>query len=672
MCGIAGRVNLTGDRDPISIELLSNMVRAVRHRGPDEFGYYRDTCAGLAHARLSIIDLTSGQQPISNEDQTLWIVFNGEIFNYIELKKELIDHGHRFRTQSDTEVIIHAYEQWGKSCFERFNGQWALALWDSIQKKLVLCRDRVGVRPLYVREEGTRVWFASEIKSIFADPSIPIEINPEGLDQTFTYWSSIAPTTIFKGIEELLPGSMRVYQFGKPREEHVYWYPSFPLRTQTTIGDPNKMSLQEATEILDSKLMNATKLRMVRSDVPVGSYLSGGIDSSLIAWLGRRWKEGEFRTFSIRFADAEFDETVFQRKMASILESKHEEITVTRNDIAGVFPDVIYHTERPVLRTAPAPLYILSRLVRNSGFKAVLTGEGADEMLAGYDIFREAKIRRFMANDPDSKVRPALFDRLYPYLARSPQKTKGMAIEFWKKGLSRINSPAFSHEPRWDTTSSLKKFLSENILSLVKSPTQPHFLKNLPEEFNLWDPLAQAQYLEVQSLFASYIISSQGDRMLMANSVEGRFPFLDADVMEFCNSLPAEYKLIGLNEKNILKRVARGKIPEEIIERKKQPYRAPDAVSFVTGKVPEYVTEMFSERMIKESGLFNPKTVSGLYSKCMDLAKKESGEYNFSNNDNMGFIGILSTQLLFFHYIYGKPEYDVAPVHFTTVFDKLN
>ena len=536
----------------------------------------------------------------------------------------------------------------------------------------MLCRDRVGVRPLYVREEENIVWFASEIKSIFADPSVPREIDPRGLDQTFTYWSSIAPTTIFRGIDELIPGSMRIYQPGKQREEHVYWYPSFAPREQTASDEPNKMSLQEATEILDSKLMNATKLRMLRSDVPVGSYLSGGIDSSLIAWLGRRWKEGEFRTFSIRFADAEFDETPFQHKMASVLDSKHEEITVTRSDIAEVFPYVVRHTERPVLRTAPAPLFILSRLVRESGFKAVLTGEGADEMLAGYDIFREAKIRRFMARDPNSKIRQLLFDRLYPYLARSPQKTKGMAIEFWKKGLNRIDSPTFSHEPRWDTTSKLKKFLSDDVIALVASSPLPYFLEHLPHEFGSWDPLAQAQYLEIESLFSSYIISSQGDRMLMANSVEGRFPFLDSEVMEFCNNLPAEYKLVGLNEKSILKRVARGRVPEEIIERKKQPYRAPDAVSFVTGKVPEYVNEMFSEKMINETGLFNLKTVRGLYTKCMEMARNVSGEYNFSNNDNMGFIGILSAQLLFYYFIQTTPGHSGAPVHFTTVIDKLN
>ena len=671
MCGIAGRVNLTDGKEPISRELLAKMVSAVRHRGPDEFGYYRDAYAGLAHARLSIIDLTTGQQPLSNEDQTIWIVYNGEIFNYIELKKILQNLGHKFRTQSDTEVIVHAYEEWGNNCFEKFNGQWAIAIWDSIRKKLILCRDRVGVRPLYIKENNNQVWFASEIKSIFADSSVSREINPEGLNQTFTYWATIAPTSIFSGIEEIRPGSYVIFECNKNREDHVYWRPSFPLSRLDPTYEVNKMTLLEASEVLEEKLMNATKLRMVRSDVPVGSYLSGGIDSSLIAWLGRKWKEGEFRTFSIRFADAEFDETEFQKKMVSTLDSKHEEIIVTREDIANVFPDVIYHTERPVLRTAPAPLFMLSKLVHDAGFKAVLTGEGADEMLAGYDIFREAKIRRFLANNPDSQIRARLFERLYPYLARSPQKAKGMAIEFWKKGLKHIESPTFPHEPRWETTSNLKKFLSEDIHNKINSSPQPDFLKHLPQNFEYWDPLAQAQYIEIFSLFSSYIISSQGDRMLMAHSVEGRFPFLDADVMEFCNSLPAEYKLIGLNEKNILKKIARGKVPEEIILRKKQPYRAPDAISFVSGKIPDYVDELFSERMIKNSGLFNLKTTQGLFSKCREIVNKSSNDYNFSNNDNMGFIGILSTQLLYYKYVYERNVTSNSLIKFTTVIDKL-
>jgi asparagine synthase (glutamine-hydrolysing) len=669
MCGIAGYVNFREDREPPSVELMQRMVASIQHRGPDEFGYYRDNSAGLVHARLSIIDLTTGQQPISNENGSLWIVFNGEIFNYVELRKELLVAGHKFRTQSDTEVIVHSYEEWGENCFSRFNGQWAVALWDSRRKKLILCRDRVGVRPLFVRETDKCVWFGSEVKAIIADPEVTREINPRGIDQTFTYWATVAPTSIFSGIEEIKPGSLRIYEHDGKRSENIYWYPSYPTINHKSASLPFKLSLNEATKQLEEKLMNATKLRMLRADVPVGSYLSGGLDSSLIAWMGRRAKEGEFRTFSIRFADEEFDETEFQHKMASMLDSNHEEIVVTKSDIAEIFPDVIYHTERPVLRTAPAPLYILSRLVRNSGFKAVITGEGADEMLGGYDIFREAKIRRFMANLPNSEIRPKLFDRLYPYLARSPQRAKGMAIEFWKRGLDKISSPEFSHEPRWTTTAGLKKFLSDEIKADLKLHPSEDITKNLPDEFLSWDPLTRAQYLEIITLFSSYIISSQGDRMLMANSVEGRFPFLDSEVMEFCNSLPAEYKLIGLNEKNILKRVANGKIPEEIIRRKKQPYRAPDAASFFGSTRPSYVDEMFSESALKASNIFHIKLARGLYEKC--AATLASNDQLLSNIDNMGFVGILSTQLLFFNYISDIKKTNFNKVRFNTIIDKV-
>src|SRR5436309_5007766 len=212
MCGIAGIVNLNDRREPPSIELLRAMVGAIRHRGPDEFGVYRDQRAGLGHARLSIVDLSTGQQPLANEDETLWVVFNGEIFNFVELRDELENCGHVFRTHSDTEVIVHAYEEWGVESFPRFNGQWAVALWDSTENTLVLSRDRIGVRPLYVREQHDRVWFASEVKAIFADPSVPREIDLRGLSQTFTYWASIAPLSLYKGIEELRPGSTRVYR----------------------------------------------------------------------------------------------------------------------------------------------------------------------------------------------------------------------------------------------------------------------------------------------------------------------------------------------------------------------------------------------------------------------------------------------------------------------------
>lgn len=668
MCGIAGIIN-TGDRgEPPSRELLTSMVRAIRHRGPDEYGLYRDQRAGLVHARLSLIDLKSGQQPLANEDGTLWIIFNGEIFNYIELRKDLESLGHRFRTHSDTEVIVHAYEAWGNGCFPRFNGQWALALWDSRRSRLVLSRDRIGVRPLYVREEAGRILFASEVKAMFADPSVPREIDPRGLDQTFTYWTAVAPQSLFRGIEELLPGSVREYDGRGGKHDTVFWRPSYPV----TPPDEYPLSLEEATEALAEKLEQATRLRILRADVPVGSYLSGGLDSSLTAWMGRRAKEGVFRTYSIRFQDAEYDETEFQRAMAATIDSDHQELVVTRGDIARAFPEVVRHTERPVLRTAPAPLYLLSKLVRDSGIKAVLTGEGADEMLAGYDIFREAEIRQFWSRQPSSASRPRLFDRLYPYLARSPGQAKGMALEFWRQGLDRAAEPGFSHDPRWRTTAQLKRFYSADLRDAVRSNPPEGVLTSLPADFSRWDSLARAQYLEVVTLLSGYLISSQGDRMLMAHSVEGRFPFLDSDVMEFCNGLPPRYKLAGLNEKFILKRSARGRVPESIIHRQKQPYRAPDAASFVKPGAPAYVGELLSESALRDAGLFDVRAARGLYEKCVARADKRGDGMVFSNADNMGIVGLLSTQLLHSQFIRSDGIAPGGEVRYTTLIDRVS
>jgi asparagine synthase (glutamine-hydrolysing) len=671
MCGIAGIIHTSVQDRPPAVELLRSMIGAIQHRGPDEFGVYRDKHAGLCHARLSIIDVAGGQQPLSNENESIWIVFNGEIFNYVELRSELENIGHRFRTHSDTEVIVHAYETWGEQCFQRFNGQWALALWDSVARKLILSRDRLGVRPLYIHEGNGRIIFASEVKAIFVDPTVSRAIDARGLDQTFTYWASIAPVSLFRDIEELPPGSIRQYDRTGRKVDKKFWTPSFPLVESRLALTPFPLSLPEATEALREKLERATALRMVRSDVPVGSYLSGGLDSSMIAWMGRKAKEGDFRTFSLRFKDSEYDEKAFQDLMTSTLNSNHTEVMISRDDISAAFPDVIWHTERPILRTAPVPMFLLSQGVHQAGIKAVLTGEGADEILAGYDIFREAKIRLFWARQPDSKTRPRLFERLYPYLARSPQQTKGLALEFWKRGLDRSTEPGFSHALRWWTTSSLKRFYSADLRGGLEANPAPSALADLPAEYDQWDSLCQAQYLEMSTLLSNYLLSSQGDRMLMAHSVEGRFPFLDSDVVEFCNSLPPDYKLNILDEKHILKRVAHGTIPEQIIRRKKQPYRAPDAISFVGSNAPEYVAELFSEQSLSESGLFDPKAARGLYMKCVLRGRQNDGDVLFSNVDNMAFVGILSAQLVHHHFVRRRESANEQNIDFKTVIDRV-
>jgi asparagine synthase (glutamine-hydrolysing) len=651
MCGIAGAVRWDRGAVPSETE-LRGMLAALRYRGPDEFGTYIDGVAGLAHARLAIIDLSTGQQPLANEDETLWIVFNGEIFNYVELRAELLALGHRFRTASDTEVIVHAFEAWGERCVERFNGQFAFALWDAPRRRLFVARDRLGVRPLYYTVAANRFLFASEVKAIFTDPAVPRAIDPAGLDQVFTFWTTLSPASPFVGIRELPPAHSLTIDFAsgspQPLVSRSYWSPSY-----AQAGAPRAMTLPEAAEALREKLETATRLRMLRADVPVGSYLSGGIDSSVVAALGRRAKEGVFRTFSLRFADAEFDETEYQRLMVRRLESEHTEVVCSRGDIGRIFPQVIAHTERPILRTGPAPLFLLSRLVRDAGFKVVLTGEGSDEMLAGYDIFREAKVRAFWAREPRSSCRPRLLERLYPYLARSPVAARAIARKFFGEGLEAPDAPGFSHRPRWKSAAALKRLFSPAMQAeLAARDAEGELLGDLPAAFGSWDLVSRAQYLEARTLLSGYILSSQGDRMLMANSVEGRFPFLDPDVVAFCNALPSVDKLHVLDEKHVLKRAVADLVPAEILERPKQPYRAPDAASFIGDAAPEYVDDVLAPARVAEAGAFDPESVTALLAKCRAVR----GPAPLSNADNMAFVGVLSTQLLWETFVKSRPD----------------
>lgn len=641
MCGIAGIVRINPKSGMVPRQALLRMANALFHRGPDESGLYRDDYAGLVHTRLSIIDLATGQQPMADEDDSSWIVFNGEIFNYIELRKELEACGHRFRTRSDTEVIIHAYREWGSRAFERMDGQWAVAIWDSRARRLVLSRDRVGICPLHLCEYGGHLYFGSEVKAIFAaNPEIPRAFDPIGISQTFSFWTVVPPQGVFLGITELEPGHVRIYENGVVHDQS-FWTPRYPEYPSN--GSQFKGTLEDAVAEVRHALVQATSLRMLRADVPVGSYLSGGLDSSLVAAMAHRLAGDRFQTFSLRFEDAEYDETGFQRLMVQQLGSQHHEVLVSRQDIANVFPEVIYHTERPILRTAPAPLFMLSKLVRENGIKVVLTGEGADEMFAGYDIFREGKVRRFWGRQPSSSRRPRLLERLYPYLARSPVSQQAIARQFFGRDLSRHQSPGFAHGTRWHTTGSLKRLLSNDMqAAAARSDVVSDLISALPREFSRWNPLAQDQYLEIRTLLSGYLLSSQGDRMLMAHAVEGRFPFLDKDVIELANSLPASYKLRVLDEKHVIKRVADNLLPPEILARKKQPYRAPDALAFLTAEAPEYVDEVLSETALRDANVFDPQPVMHLVRKCR--ARSRDGQ--FSNADNMAFVGVLSTQLL--------------------------
>jgi asparagine synthase (glutamine-hydrolysing) len=631
MCGISGM--LKNDGGHADCDQLSKMIATLHHRGPDASGIHVSGAVGLAHARLSIIDLQSGAQPMSTPDGLLWITFNGEIFNYIELREELLSKRHSFMTRSDTEVILNAYREYGEDCVKHFNGQWAFAIWDMAKQKMFLSRDRSGVRPLFYTQTSDRFLFASEIKALLVCPDVPREIDPRGMDQIFTFWATLPPRTAFKNIFQLPPGNSLTLQDNR-LQVRQYWSVSYGQDKHSCHGNERELA-EELLHLLE----DATRIRL-RSDVPVGAYLSGGIDSTLTTALVRKIASNRLRSFSITFEDAEFDESSYQQEASSFLGTQHSNVCCSRADIAAVFPDVIRHTEQPIVRTAPVPMFLLSQLVRESGFKVVLTGEGADELLGGYDIFKEAKIRRFWTRNLESKWRPLLLKRLYPYLQDFQRQSAASLKHFFRVTPEDLASPLFSHLPRWELTARLKLLFSSDFRAEIgKYDAIGELEEALPYDFGSWLHFAQAEYLEAKYFLAGYLLSSQGDRMAMAHSVEGRYPFLDYRVVEFAAKVPSNLKLKVLNEKYLLKRACRGLVPDSILRRRKQPYRAPDGRCFFDPTAPAYVNELLSPCAIKKNGVFDAQAVSALVSKFR--AGKAS-----SVRDDMAIIGVLSTQLL--------------------------
>jgi asparagine synthase (glutamine-hydrolysing) len=601
------------------------MADAVAHRGPDEMGVFAENEIGLGHRRLSIVGVSDGQQPMHSSDGNLVISFNGEIFNYVELRSDLIAAGERFRTGSDTEVLLRLFEKFGEQALDRLNGDFAFAIYDKRARRLTLARDRMGVRPLYYSWHRNTLVFGSEAKALLAFPGIDAALDLEALDQIFTLWAPIAPQTAFRGISELPPGHLMVVEHGHATQR-CWWQLDYP-----DSGESAPRTEDEVAEELLALLDDATRIRL-RADVPVGSYLSGGLDSSIVSALAVRHVGDRLRTFSVTFDSAEHDESTFQAEMVRALGTRHTSIGTSGGDIAQAFPGVVRAAERPILRTAPAPLLRLSAHVRESGYKVVLTGEGSDEIFAGYDIFREARVRRFVARNPLSRLRPHLFRRLYHYLPGIQSQSAEYLAAFFGAGSDRLDDPLFSHRPRFRATAQTKLFYSEELRSSLKGYDATAALaETLPDRFAKWHPLHQAQYLEAHFLLPGYILSSQGDGVSMANAVEGRFPFLDHRLVEFASRIPTEMKLRGLDEKHILKRAARGLIPEAITGRRKQPYRAPDSESFRNAAY-------LDEALTTPTGLFNPVAVQ-------KLAQKARSGTMAGFRDNAAFVGILSTQL---------------------------
>lgn len=633
MCGITGFFYRGEGPHSVSRQILERMTSMLYHRGPDEAGLYIDDNIGMGHARLSIIDLSSGSQPMHNEDRSMWIVFNGEVFNYIELRDELKKKGHTFLTASDTEVIIHSYEEWGSDCCNKFNGQYAFAIWDANRKELFLGRDRLGIRPLHFTSFGDFFLFSSEVKSLLAFPGITPELDKETLDQVFTLWTPLPGRTMFKNIHELKPGHSAVINQRDITEEKYWNLPFYPKEAQFDLSPKSIVS------DIKEKLLDSIKLRL-RADVTVGAYLSGGLDSSGITSLVTSHFNADLKTFGIRFEESVFDEGDYQQMMVSRLKTDHSEVIATNKIISESFPNVIWHAEKPLLRTGPVPLYLLSRLVYDSNIKVVLTGEGADEFFGGYDIFREALVRKFCFRQPQSSIRPNLYTRLHPDIFRN-----ALAKQAIKNFLSRQTvdetDPLYSHLVRWNTTSRIKEFFSNEFRESIQPNDTLRDLRTLlPNGFDSFDTLSQAQYLETMLFLSNYLLSSQGDRVAMGNSIEIRFPYLDYRLIEYMGHIPSTWKILGLREKHLLKKLFSPLLPAAIIDRPKQPYRAPiqKSLYFADANGKCALDKYLEPSIIAQHGIFDTKKVAMLSSKV------RAGR-STSETEGMAFAGILSTQI---------------------------
>lgn len=630
MCGIAGYIDKS---EKANTKVLNRMLTRINHRGPDECGIYTNNYVGFGSVRLSIIDVAGGHQPMPNEDLSLWIVFNGEIFNYVELRQELEEKGHTFRTQSDTEVLVHLYEEYGEECLSKLNGQFVFSIWDKNNQELFLARDRVGIRPLYYYQSPDLFVYASEIKAIFEHEKVNRELSEEGISETFTFWTTISPNTVFKGIKECPPG-----HFIKLKDNCLiikkYWELCFATEDNYFQG-----TFQEAITKFDELFHDSIRIRL-RADVPVAAYLSGGIDSSITTAYIKKTEPKVLQTFSVGFSEKEFDESYYQNIASEYFNTKHISHSCSTNEVAENFPQVVWHCEMPLLRTSPSPMFSLSKIVRENNIKVVITGEGADELLAGYNIFKENKIRHFWAKDPKSRIRPLLLKKLYPYISALQNANPNALKMFFGYKLSETDSPIYSHLLRWKNSSNIKNHLSKAVQEKL-SDFDPYknLMTNLSGQIEEMDPLAKAQYIEMTVFLSGYLLSSQGDRMGMANSVEGRYPFLDHRIIEFCASLPPDFKLKGLNEKVLLKKMMKGKLPEEILNRPKQAYRAPILSSFLGSDAPEFVMDILSVDSLLKAGIFNPESITKL------LVKMNSGKA-YSEIDNMALTAIISTQLL--------------------------
>jgi asparagine synthase (glutamine-hydrolysing) len=594
MCGICGVVHSQTDR-LIDEGILRQMNEVIRHRGPDDDGYFINSQAGLGMRRLSIIDLVTGDQPVTNEDETIWLVFNGEIYNYKSLHVDLVAKGHRFATKSDTEVIVHAYEEFGDRCPEYFNGMFAFALWDVTRRRLLLARDHVGIKPLYYWVGKDQIVFGSELKSVITHPSVPREIDLWALDQFLTLEYIPTPRTIFKGINKLPAGHRLIYEKGQAQIEQ-YW--DIPERATPT---------DEGTiiEVLTGLIDDSVKMQLM-SDVPLGAFLSGGIDSSTVVASMSRSSNLPVRTFSIGFDDATYNELPYARAVASRYKTQHTE-EILEPDIADLAERLVRHLDEPFGDFSIFPTYLVSEVARRE-VKVVLSGDGGDELFGGYDTYVAQDMDRYYRYLP-STFRRSIFPALMAQIPPRPAK-KGL-INKTKRFVEGAALPSSWQHTRWMmfmTQEDKLALYQPEVLASLDGQDSAAVLEDHFSRIARRDGLAQQQYVDIKTYLVDDILTKV-DRMSMAVSLETRVPLLDYRIVEFAVNLPPQTKLYRGQTKRILKQAMEDRLPYDVLHKPKQGFSIP-LKNWLRGPLKPLMMDLLSYERVNGRGYFNAECVS--------------------------------------------------------------
>lgn len=583
MCGITGVLDLDG-RQRVDAEAIAAMTGLLVHRGPDSGGSFVTPDFGLGVRRLKIIDLATGDQPLFNEDRSLVLACNGEIFNYRELRQTLAGRGHHFQSKTDVEVVLHLYEEIGDAAVERLNGQFAFALYDRRRRRLLLARDHFGVNPLYTCQLDGLLLFGSEIKSILAHPLAPRQVDLVGLDQVFSLPGLVSPRTLFAGISSLPSGHRMIVEGGRVGQQK-YWDLDYPL-----LGEEGQGSEEHYVEAL-AELFRRSVERRLMADVPVGFYVSGGVDSTLVACVGRSASSQARASFSIAFDDPEIDEAPYQRLVARALDTAHHEIRFDRQAILSRLETMVYHCECPVKETFDTCALALAEAAHAAGVKVILAGEGADELFGGYPGYRFDAAQGNSSRRPARNVEEALEEELRA-------RVWGDRHLFYEKdqiAFRGIKAAMYSAAVN-------ERFAEVDCLSY---PLVDH------DQIRGRHVVHQRSFLDCKLRLADHLLSEHGDRMTMAHSVEGRFPFLDVELFELVRRIPPSLKVNGLVDKYIVRRMATGVIPERILKREKLGFRAPGTPSLLAAG-DERIADLLSYDCIRRQGYFDPEVVERL------------------------------------------------------------